>query len=329
MLLSANFDITPLYRRGVFYKSNLPGPTTVGSSTPSPTSVYGETGLNTDGGEGSSDDLGGYSGGYGGGGSGDGGGGSSQGPSDDQKNAAKSLEAITSFNAGTIAGKGQAGMEAFDIADKNAAKQRNIQLEQNNKMANREWFKRQQDLQSTLKSLRSKMGNAYYGSAALDLADDLARVDDQGDVEILGNLEDNNNQAYQNYYETILENINSRNELAMNTEASLRELFGDYAAQLNNIHPKLASGEEGDNGSVIDRDNRAINVPDWFQKFLDENSFNKLKTGVYDMKPQGLVRDTESLEAVQRNGGEGTGSRTGSANDYYHSIMDSYERRTR
>lgn len=274
------------------------------------------------------DDSAGGGGGGGGGYSGGGGGGGGGTVSDDQINAAKSLEAITAFNAGSETGKMEHGFDALQIADQSAANNRDWQIANAGKQASQDWYSQQQKEQATTTQLRDRMGNAAYGSGLLDLADDIARVDDMADVQVLRSYEDNIDNAWQNYYETMVSNINARNELAMDTEASLRELFGDYAAQLNNISPKLASGEEGDNGTVIDKDARSINIPDWFQEYLDKGSYDKNKKGPGTMDFNKFMRPDESLEKIQEQGLDTSSrARSGSANRSYHTAFDTYQRR--
>lgn len=272
-------------------------------------------------------------GGYYGGGGGYGGGGSggSSGPTDEQKKAGDNLAAIVGYNADTIKNKAKQGDKAFDIADEQSKLMKLSQTKQNKRNAGNDWYTRQQKLQSVSNWLADASGNAMYGSFYNDLNDLIARQDDMDDVEVLNQMRENQNQVDNDYYEAIMANNNSRNELYMDTEANLRELAADYAAQLNNIHPELAE-------DIIDKDGKTLKIPYGSENKNDDLNF--LNTAYFDsnvrnaIKPelQGLYRPADAASEAYKEGlvnRKNTSQNSDSANrDYWSRVRQGYQRRS-
>ena len=278
---------------------------------------------------------GGYSSGgggyYGGGGYGGGGSGGSSGPTDEQKKAGDNLAAIVGYNADTLKNKAKQGDKAFDIADEQSKLMKLSQTKQNKRNAGNDWYTRQQKLQSVSNWLADASGNAMYGSFYNDLNDLIARQDDMDDVEVLNQMRENQNQVDNDYYEAIMANNNSRNELYMDTEANLRELAADYAAQLNNIHPDLAK-------DMIDKDGKTLKIPYGSENKNDKLDF--LNTAYFDsnvrsaIEPelQGLYRPEDAASEAYKQGlvnRKNTSQNNDSANrDYWSRVRQGYQRRS-
>lgn len=234
------------------------------------------------------DSYGAYGGGYGYGGYGGGGSGSSTpdtDPTDLQKETAKNLAPIVHYNYDTLGDKYDLGDKVYDTSDEGNKNLQNWQIALAGRNASGDWYRQQQKLQSSMKNMRDEMGNAAYGSDFIDMYEDFARADDQMDDDTLRAFRKNIEEIDANYYDALMQNINSRNKLAADTEISMRELGADFAAQLNNIHPQLANGEyqagvtgmgedrkEGDKPDdakdyyqLIDRDKETLKMPDWLK----------------------------------------------------------------
>lgn len=194
----------------------------------------------------------GSSGGYGG----YGGGGWGSAPTDQQKQVAANLAPITRWSMDTTLGKQNNMGDVYRVADEGNTNIYNTQVKNAQKAAGQEWFSRLLKEQSAYEHHRDQMGQSRYGTNALQLNTSYNRVHDANAVQVLEALENNIGDLNTDYYTALQQNVNARNELAANTEAALRASAGDYAAQLNNIHPDLAS-------DVIDTEGNTINLPDW------------------------------------------------------------------
>lgn len=250
---------------------------------------------------------------------GSGGSGGSSGPSDKQNQAAGNLGGIVGYNMQTLLNAADQADKVYDISDEQNANMRAIQTVQNRRNAGNDWYTQQQRLQSVTKQLRDQGGNAYNGSALYDLWDMIARKDDMDDVEVLNSMRENLNAVDNDYFNAIMATNNARNENYMNTESNLRELAADYAAQLNNIDPSLAS-------DIIDAEGHTLNIPDWLQtSFFDSHVREAIKPD-----EQSLVRPANTANDAWSNGlltGQRNTSQS-SNNSYWSRLMSGYDRRT-
>lgn len=203
-----------------------------------------------------------------GGGGGYGGGGASSGPSAEQVKGQQNLGGISGYNFETPGLMYDYGSQTFDEADKFLGLQRDEMFKRSKRKAGNEWYKQQQNLQSVASQLSDASANAMNGSFLYDFWDLLARRDDQDDVAVLNEMRENMDNALSDYWEGIQANINARNDLAMDTEQSRRDVFADYVAQSNNIHPDLAE-------DMIDREGHTLNEPDWLKTDFFKEHFRK------------------------------------------------------
>lgn len=230
-------------------------------------------------------DYGPIGGGWGGGSGGGGGGSGSTAPSDMQKETAKNLRPIVHYNYDTLGNKFDLGDKVYDTADEQSENMQRWQEALAQRNAGGDWYRINQKLQSAMRNMRDEMGNAAYGSDYADMYESFARAYDQSNDDTLRAFRKNLEEIDANYYDAIMNNINSRNKLAADTQIAMRELGSDWAAQLNNIHPQLANGEyqsgvtgmgedreegkapddAGDFDSLIDRGNDTLKFPDWLK----------------------------------------------------------------
>lgn len=250
------------------------------------------------------------------------GGGGSSGPTDNDRKAAGNLGAIVGYNADTLRDKFDQMMDTFDLAD-----EQNKNLKDNNiavakASAGSDWFRQINKLQSTVHGLTDRAGNARRGSFLYDINDLIAHADDDIDSTTLDEMRKNTNSILQSYFEALAQNNVNRQEAAMDTESGLRELFADYVAQVNNIHPDLAE-------DMIDAKNHDLNGVDW----LDTNFFDKHKVEALKPERQGLYRPDRANNQArdERNLDEGWGYNTASSavRSYWDRMNSGYDQRTR
>lgn len=256
-------------------------------------------------------------GGYGGYGYGSGGGGYNSGK------AADNLEPLTKWSYDTVMGSKDNADKIYDNADEASKNLALAQTTQNKKKAASEWYSRQQKLQSTLAQLRDAGGNAWNGSAALDLMDMVNLVDDMGDVAVLNQQRENQDTINNSLFEALTSNMNARNENAMETWADLREIGGNYAADLNNIDPDKA-------GKVIDTENKTLKMPDWMKIPGFDEWFKKAgsptQQGFY--RPA-LASNAWSQDADLRSKSSSMNMSNAGNTSYFNRLMSGYDRRGR
>lgn len=252
--------------------------------------------------------------GYGGGGRG------SSGPTDEQREAAANLGGIVGYNRDTILGQYDDTMATFDLAD-----QQNRNLRDNNILlakqdAGSDWFRQHLNLQRTASALNDRSSNAMRGSYLYDYRDLLATADDNIDAETLDTQRQNTNQVLQSYFEAVAQNNVNRQEAAMNTEQGLRELYADYVAQINNIHPDLASG-------LIDTKKHTLNPTDW----LSTDFFDSHRRDPMSPDRQAFYRPNQANTEAREKGLTGGNYNTASsaAGSYWDRMNRGYDQRTR
>lgn len=254
-------------------------------------------------------------------GGGSGGSGGSSGPTDEQKRAAGNLGGITGYNIQTLTNKAGQGDKVYDIADQQNKNMQTLQTLQNKRNAGNDWYTQQQKLQNVTSQVADASGNSMYGSFALDFADSIARKNDMDAVAVLNQQRENQNQLDNDYFEALMAINNSRNELYMDTEADMREVAADYAAQLNNIHPDLAN-------DVIDSGEHTLNIPSWLQtSYFDSHVRDAIQP-----ETQALYRPENAAVTATQQGlvNKDTTSQYSSSgnNDYWTRMRQGYQRRT-
>ena len=228
---------------------------------------------------------------YGGSGSGGSGGGGGGDISDEEQQAFDNLGGIVGFNQDTLTGADENANRVYDVADEQSENLWKAQTKQNRRQAGNDWFTNQQNLQAVTDALRDRSGNAMNGSYLYDLWDLVARKDDQDDAAVLDAMRENQDQLNASYFEALASNNNGRNEQAMKTESSLRELASDYVAQGNNINPELVE-------DYIDAENHDLDIPDW----LTIDWFDDHLREALEPEEQGFYRPDDAAEEARRKG---------------------------
>jgi len=280
--------------------------------------------------------YGGYSG-YGYGGNGSSGDAGSSGPTESQVKAAKALAPIVAYGNETLTNKADQANRIYNDQDKANKRSMQAQVANARIQALNEWFSRRLKLQGVMGSNRDKMGNAAYGSAYLDWLTDSQMQHDRDSTEVLETYEANLANIWNDYYDSLQQSRNGRNEFMMDTEAKQREGFADYAAQLVNIHPDIATGEytgtaeNNDEGekwpNVVDINGRKLNAPDWLKTSLfDENYKGPVS---YKNAYMHLIRpDAARQKAYSANRKASRQRTSGSANrNYWSSLTRDYGNR--
>lgn len=257
----------------------------------------------------------GYGGGYGGGG-----GGGDSGPSDEDKEAFGNLGAITGYNAETLRNQYEDQMKVYDIADTMNQRMRDENVRQARQKAGGDWFQQHLKLQRTASALNDRSGNAMRGSYLYDYRDLLGTADDLIDAETLDTARTNIDQVLLSYFESKMDDVNNRNQAALNTEQGLRELYADYIAQGNNIHPDLVA-------SQIDTKGHTLKGSDWLKTDWFDDHIVQAATPTH----QDLFRpDAANHVGRDKNLGNSAYNTRSSANvDYWERMNRGYDQRER
>ena len=156
-----------------------------------------------------------------------------------ERKAADRQNAIARYNANTLNAQLTNQLRNYDLADKQNASLRDVQLRQNRRQAESDRFEAQRNLQNAALGLMSSMGQAMNGSSIGNL---MYMLDDRNDSEnntIWTQLLRNDDQVRNAYQESLNQNQAARFDAIANARKSLRDIQSDLAANLNNINPNL------------------------------------------------------------------------------------------
>lgn len=242
------------------------------------------------------------------------------GPSDEDKESFGNLGAVTGYNAETLRNQYEDQMKVYDIADKMNQGMRDESVRQARQKAGSDWFQQHLKLQRTASSLNDRSGNAMRGSYLYDYRDLLGTADDLIDSETLDTARQNIDSVLLSYFESQMDDVNNRNQAALNTEQGLRELYADYIAQGNNIHPDLVA-------SQIDAKNHALRGSDWLKtEWFDDHLVQAAKPAY-----QGMFRpDSANHDAREKDlKGRAYNTRSSANMDYWERMNRGYDQRER
>lgn len=247
--------------------------------------------------------------------------GGTSGPTANDRKAFDALGSITGFNFQTPQLMNDLNNQRLDINDKGLDNLKNFDTATARRKATNEWYKTQQDLQSVVSQLADASGNMMYGSGKHDFLNLVARADDQKDVEILNTAHENEDAIERDYQEAMQQNINARNEMAMETEQAMRNVAADYLAQGNSIHPDLV-------GQYLNTKDHTVNLPDWlktdnFAKDRFRDAVNPEFSDLY--RPAMDAQTATNRGLVNRNAGVNNASANSS---YWQRMRKGYQRRT-
>lgn len=128
-----------------------------------------------------------------------------------------------------------------------------------------EWQPNQQREQSTLMALRNRMGNAALGSGIQDLREGMGRIDDMNDVSLINAWKQNEDAAYNNWFQAdtslnadyndqVASILDSFSQFGADYQDQMSKLnwdyfdevsrnYAQYWSQMSNINPRLATKE--------------------------------------------------------------------------------------
>ena len=245
-------------------------------------------------GNGNGDEYGGGGTVYGGGGYGGYGGygGGSSGPTDNQRKAFGVLGAITGENADILGDAFDNTLDVLNEAQRGNENLRDYNLLANQRKVSSDWFKDYKNSQNVYTQLKQKNDNGFLGSLLYNTNDVLRDVLDSLNANARNALRENNESINASYYESLMQNINSRNEAAADTEKALRELYSDYIAQGNNIHPDLVGG-------LVNQGEHGLNdAPDW----LDTDFYDEHKAVMPDIEKSNFILPDQANTQIREQG---------------------------
>ena len=159
---------------------------------------------------------------------------------DREKAAAKRQNTLANYNASRLRKQLGRSMANYDFSDEQNKNLLDLQYKQNKQYSNADRWEAYRDLINAGQSVIGAMGpTALNSSSTGALLQMLQNRNDKDNSVYWNQLQENNNNAYNKYQESLNANNVARNEAAANAEKGLADIAADTAANLSNINPNL------------------------------------------------------------------------------------------
>lgn len=156
-----------------------------------------------------------------------------------QRQAALNLLGVSQYNSRSTQDQLNRILGSYDQSDRANAALAQTDFRKNANLSDADRFAQAQKLQSSARGLFADAGNALQGSQGKEVGTMLNRRNRQDQTEAVTTLRGNQQDVQRTKDESLQANVNARRDAINNAAFALRGLESDYAAQLNNINPKL------------------------------------------------------------------------------------------
>lgn len=277
----------------------------------------------------------GYPWGYGGGGfSGSGGG---KTPEEVQEETQASIDDATDNYLGRAGDLSDLGIQNLNnIAGQREQNTNLLNANRRQNMRQVEWQPPQQRVQSTLGALKTRAGNGLYGSGLTDLMEGVSRVDDMSDVQLINTWKQNENAAYNNWFQANEDLISDYIDQMTAIQDEFSKLYSQYWSTMANINPKLFSKEnmekakKGESVTVGEGTDaytlpslKGIKPSDELQALLKAPE----RASAVNPYTRDFIRPDRAVTAARAIPNTGSANRSTAANQGYLDNLDIYQRR--
>lgn len=153
--------------------------------------------------------------------------------------AAQNQIALAKYNADTSRNQLAQQLANYDMSDQQNRRLADVQRTQNSRKTEADRFDAMRDLQNSSLGLFGSMNQAMNSSSLGNAMYMLNNRNDKDNMNYWTQHQVNQNAVENAYDESVNQNNLARNEAATTTEAAIRNMEADLAANLNNINPKL------------------------------------------------------------------------------------------
>ena len=234
---------------------------------------------------------------------------------DRERTAAEHQTAISKQNVKDIKNQLARQLANYDFADAQNRALADAQLIQNSRKTSADRFEAQRDLQASALGLLGSMGSAMNGSATGNLLRMLESRNDKDNNTYWAQHQANQDSVENAYQDSINQNRVARRDAMQSAEKAIRDVEGDWRANMNNINPNLFPGGSGAVGGDKTLGSNTAWMPDKVKQ-------NNAQVSGYVLPDNRGVRPARSYSM---NTG-GTRNRLG-GNDYFSQMMNRFNGR--
>ena len=165
-----------------------------------------------------------------------------------EKKAAKNQTNISSQNVRDVQNQLKRQLANYDFADRQNRALADVQLDQNSRKTSADRFEAQRDLQAATLGLLGSMGSAMNGSTTGNLMSMLRSRNDKENNTYWAQHQSNQDQVENAYNDSVNQNNVARRDAMQSAEKAIRDITGDWRANMNNINPNLFPGNKASIG---------------------------------------------------------------------------------
>ena len=249
---------------------------------------------------------------------------------DRERKASENQTAISKQNVRDVQNQLARQLSNYDFADRQNRSLADTQLRQNSRKTSADRFEAQRDLQAASLGLLGSMGTAMNGSSTGNLMSMLRSRNDKENNTYWAQHQANQDQVENSYQDSLNQNNVARRDAMQSAEKSIKDIEGDWRANMNNINPNLFPGA----GTSVGKDSALSPTTAWDDQ-LDRAKENNAQIsgyvipdnrGVANM-PIGAINRANSM-----NVGETRNRVRGGANnlvngDYFSQMMNRFNGR--
>ena len=222
-----------------------------------------------------------------------------------EREAAKNQTAISTQNVKDVQNQLARQLANYDYADAQNRALADVQRQQNSRKTSTDRFEAQRDLQAATLGLLSSMGSAMNGSSTGNLMRMLESRNDKENNTYWAQLLANQDQVENAYNEALNQNNVARRDAMQSAEKAIRDIEGDWRANMNNINPTLFPGGSG----AVDGNASLASQTAWMPGRAQQN--NAVLSG--------YVQPTAPSKQQTRNN-----YRTVGGNDYFSRLVNGF-----
>lgn len=167
---------------------------------------------------------------------------------DRERTASENQTAISKQNVRDVQNQLARQLSNYDFADAQNRALANTQLKQNSRKTSADRFEAQRDLQAATLGLLGSMGTAMNGSTTGNLMSMLRSRNDKENNTYWAQHQTNQDQVENAYQDSLNQNNVARRDAMQSAEKAIRDIEGDWRANMNNINPNLFPGGSGSVG---------------------------------------------------------------------------------
>lgn len=169
---------------------------------------------------------------------------------DRERKAAENQTATSMQNVDDVRHQLDRQLENYALADIQNRNLASVQRDQNSRKTSADRFEAQRDLQNAAIGLLGSMGGAMNGSSLGNLMSMLRDRNDKENNTYWAQHQVNQDQVDNALQDSLNQNVIARRDAMQSAEKAVRDIEGDWRANMNNINPNLFPGGSGAVGNT-------------------------------------------------------------------------------